>query len=232
MEQNNFNKKELKNLLSSVLEPYKNLMSVEEFLSLAEEVAEETINGRHVLQHVKPKLPEVGMYAFSNGKFSSDAKAYPQLLGVVACVTSDEEAFVGQRGLILLPNEVLGLWHNSRVKNGIEDEHDGLKNTLELIEYSKSQKNALPAIDWCIQNSKDNYQIFVPAVEQLKEICKNADKINMALKAIKGACLQEWIYSSTEQSSCRQYSILSSVACVGANSKCGKDVSTRFVIAF
>ena len=232
MEYNNFDRKEFKNLLSSVLEPYKTQMSVEEFLSLAEEVAEEVINGHHVLRHVKPKLPEVGMYAFSNGKFSFDANAYPQLLGVVAWVTSDENALSGQRGLILLPNEVWGSWHNSRVKNGIEDEKDGLKNTLALIAYSKRQKNALPAIDWCIQNSKDNYQIFVPAIEQLSRICKNADKINMALKAIKGAGLQEWIYSSTEHSQCRQYSVLSSVACVGASSKCGKDVSTRFVIAF
>lgn len=143
----------------------------------------------------------VGRYAFEGGKFSLDPNAYPNCQGVVAWLNPKSSAPIGQRGLILTPDEVRLEWSDKYIDVGIGYEDDGQANTYKLVTCGKRYGIKFPAAEWCHSYSKNGVipgEGFLPAKNQLKSIVINQNIINLALEKIGGTILRGWIWSSTD----------------------------------
>jgi len=147
---------------------------------------------------------KVGWYAFAGGLFSADPDAYPNCQGVVGWVNPDKSAPMGQRGLIVTPDEVEMMWSDEDCETNIKDEYDGKGNTEKLIAYGKAHGISFPAAEWCNAYCKNGVKPgegFMPAEEQLKRIVAKRKIVNPALQKIGGIILDGWIWSSSENSS-------------------------------
>ena len=146
---------------------------------------------------------KVGWYAFAGGKFSPAPDAYANCQGVVGWVNPDKSAPIGQRGLIITPDEVKKAWSSVNCETNIKDEYDGKGNTEKLIAYGKAHDISFPAAEWCAQYSQNGVRPgegFMPASEQLKRIVANREIINPAMQKIDGVELGGWIWSSSKYS--------------------------------
>ena len=144
---------------------------------------------------------KVAWYAFEGRKFSPDPNAYPNCQGVVACLNPDPDAPIGQRGLILVPDEVQIEWADDYCEIGSDDYEDGKANTAKLIAFGKKNYSSFPAAEWCYSYSKNGVKPgegFLPAKSQLRSIIAHQNTINPALEKIGGIILRGWIWSSTE----------------------------------
>lgn len=175
----------------------------------------------------------VGWFAFANGRFSADKNAYADLLGVVAWINPDKNALKGSRGLILLPDELSDVWQEKRCLTNISDTKNGEDNTEKYEQFSLNNNISFPMLERCKNYSKrTGKNVFVPAINQLREIAKNVEAINVSLKVIRAPILKDWIFSSTEYNIWREYSVFFPIGCDGLCSKIEKKCSTRFVISF
>ena len=128
---------ELKDVLLSLAQKYG--LSAGELKNLAVEVLQDLEDKSVVQQEVIPTTSSqivVGWYAFAGGKFSKDP-AYPNCQGVVAWINPNPNAPIGERGLIITPDEVTLEWVYEDCEAGICDEEDGQANTRKLIAYGK-----------------------------------------------------------------------------------------------
>ena len=144
---------------------------------------------------------KVGWYAFEGGNFSPNPNAYPNCQGVVAYLSPDPYAPIGQRGLILTPDEIQLPWADEYCETESNDYEDGKSNTAKLIAYGKKNYIDFPAAEWCYSYSKNGVKPgegFLPAKGQLRSIVTHQNTINPALEKIGGVILRGWILSSTE----------------------------------
>ena len=138
---------------------------------------------------VQPSLYQVGDYYNENGKE-----------GVVFKVWDD-----GRHGKIVSLDETKAPW-DSRVKwdsaNGYsggtctyaDSESDGKANTDKIMSRSDSQY--FDAFEWCRAKGSSWY---LPAIDELKQIYNNIDKLNSTLSQYGGTALTNYRYwSSTE----------------------------------
>lgn len=176
---------------------------------------------------------KVGWYAFANGKFSADKKAYENLLGVVAWVNSDRSALKGSRGLILLPDALDDVWQTKKCLTNTSDKDNGEENTEKCKQAFLKNKASFPLVDWCQQyNKRTKQKAFIPAINQLLKIAENVDVINISLKGIKSPLLKGWVMSSTECNQWRQYAVCFPYVLDGACGKSDSKIVKRVVIAF
>lgn len=146
---------------------------------------------------------QVGYFAFAEKKFSPDPNAYPNCQGVVAWLNPDENALIGQKGLILIPETVITIWANKLCFIDVQDSLDGCANTQKIWDYARKNDVSFPAFRNCLRYSKNGIkagEAFVPAIEQLQKIMLNQDIIDVSLSKINGDCLNATIMSSTEAS--------------------------------
>ena len=227
-------KQELKDVLLSLAQKYG--LSAGELKNLAVEVLQDLEDKSVVQQEVIPTTSSqivVGWYAFAGGKFSKDP-AYPNCQGVVAWINPNPNAPIGERGLIITPDEVTLEWVYEDCEAGICDEEDGQANTRKLIAYGKEHGISFPAAKWCYAYSKNAVtpgEGFLPAKNQLKRIVANRDIINSALKRIGGVILDGWIWSSSEESTNYAWGVSASYGGVGDLDK-GLSFYVRCVLAF
>ena len=178
---------------------------------------------------------KVGWYAFAGGKFSPNPNAYANCQGVVGWVNPDKSAPMGQRGLIVTPDEVKKAWSDKHCETNIKDEYDGKGNTEKLIAYGKAHDISFPAAEWCAQYSKNGVKPgegFMPASEQLKLIVANRKIVNPALQKIGGIILDGWIWSSSEYTNNTAWSVHAHSGCVGWHYKSYGYIYVRCVLAF
>ena len=144
---------------------------------------------------------QVGWYAFGGGKFAPNADAFPNLWGVVAWLNPQENAPIGKRGLILLPDEVRRQWATTSCITNCLDVEDGQANTQALLALGKEKKLHFPAAEWCAQYSGNGIKpgdVFLPAQMQLHNMVANLRVVNEALAKIDGMRLHNWVWSSTD----------------------------------
>ena len=213
-----------KELLGAIINTYN--LSKEEVTDLVEDVFANNVMSNGTI--------EVGYYAFEGGKFSKDPNAYPNCQGVVAWINPNPNAPIGERGLIITPDEVTLEWVDEDCEAGICDEEDGQANTRKLIAYGKEHGISFPAAKWCYAYSKNAVtpgEGFLPAKKQLKRIVADRDIINSALKKIGGVILDGWIWSSSEESTNYAWGVSASYGGVGDLDK-GLSFYVRCVLAF
>ena len=177
---------------------------------------------------------KVGWYAFAGGKFSPDPDSYPNCQGVVGWVNPDKSAPIGQRGLIITPDEVKKAWSSVNCETNIKDEYDGKGNTEKLIAYGKKHKIKFPAAEWCNAYCKNGVKPgegFMPAKEQLERIVANRKIVNPALQGIGGIILDGWYWSSSEYSYGTAWLVYAYDGSVYGNSKY-YNLYVRCVLAF
>lgn len=221
-------KQELNDFLLSLARKYG--LSVSELKNLAVEVAQELEN-----KSIKPKI-KVGWYAFEGAKFSPNPKAYPNCQGVVGWLNPNPNAPIGQRGLILTPDEFSSTYADRYSKAGSNSENDGKSNTRKMVLCARDNGVVSSAAIWCYSYSKDGVRIgeaFFPAKNQLKQLVANRLIINPALERIDGDILDGLYVSSSE---CDELGVW------GVNTNCAQDdilidkvnefVNIRSVIAF
>ena len=212
-----------KELLGAIINTYN--LSKEEVTDLVEDVFANNVMSNGTI--------EVGYYAFEGGKFSKDPNAYPNCQGVVAWINPNPNAPIGERGLIITPDEVTLEWVDEDCEAGICDEEDGQANTRKLIAYGKEHGISFPAAKWCYAYSKNAVtpgEGFLPAKNQLKRIVANRDIINSALKRIGGVILDGWIWSSSEYSYGNAWNVLAYGGVYGGSK--GNSFYVRCVLAF
>ena len=177
---------------------------------------------------------KVGWYAFAGGKFSPAPDAYANCQGVVGWVNPDKSAPIGQRGLIITPDEVKKAWSSVNCETNIKDEYDGKGNTEKLIVYGKAHGISFPAAEWCVRYSKNGVRPgegFMPSKEQLKLIVANRELVNPALQGIGGIILDGWYWSSSEYSYGTAWLVYAYDGSVYGNSKY-YNLYVRCVLAF
>lgn len=148
-------------------------------------------------------FPEVGWYAFADGKFSPEPDSYPNCWGVVGWVNPDKRAPQGRRGLIVVPDAIRASWSGKNCKTDIKNIYDGQSNMSRLLVYGRSHDVVIPAAEWCADYGKNGVkagEVFWPAKEQLEGIVANRDVVNSALEIIGGVKLTGWIWTSCEHS--------------------------------
>ena len=178
---------------------------------------------------------KVGWYAFAGGKFSPNPNAYANCQGVVGWVNPDKSAPMGQRGLIVTPDEVKKAWSDKHCETNIKDEYDGKGNTEKLIAYGKAHDISFPAAEWCAQYSQNGVRPgegFMPASEQLKRIVANREIINPAMQKIDGVELGGWIWSSSEYTHCHAWIVSAFIGSVDWGGKYYDYSCVRCVLAF
>ncbi len=144
---------------------------------------------------------KVGWYAFTNGKFSPDFTAYPQIKGIVVWTNPDHRAPIGRRGLIMLTESSNQCWAGNVVKTGICDQDNGWLNTQKLAEYADNYQVRFPAVEWCRNYSRNGVKkgsAFIPAINQLMQIYENIRLIRAAYRNIGLWPYNSSIVSSTE----------------------------------
>ena len=144
---------------------------------------------------------QVGWYAFGGGKFAPNADAFPNLWGVVAWLNPQENAPIGKRGLILLPDEVRRQWATTSCITNCLDVEDGQANTQALLALGKEKKLHFPAAEWCANYSQNGVKPgegFLPAIYQVRLMVSNHKIVNRSLVVIGGDKLVGWIWSSSE----------------------------------
>ena len=177
---------------------------------------------------------KVGWYAFAGGKFSPAPDAYANCQGVVGWVNPDKSAPIGQRGLIITPDEVKKAWSSVNCETNIKDEYDGKGNTEKLIAYGKAHGISFPAAEWCVRYSKNGVRPgegFMPSKEQLKRIVANWELVNPALQKIDGIILDGWIWSSSEDDYAYAWVVNAGDGSVSFYNK-GSNLYVRCVLAF
>ena len=177
---------------------------------------------------------KVGWYAFAGGKFSPAPDAYANCQGVVGWVNPDKSAPIGQRGLIITPDEVKKAWSSVNCETNIKDEYDGKGNTEKLIVYGKAHGISFPAAEWCVRYSKNGVRPgegFMPSKEQLKRIVANWELVNPALQKIDGIILDGWIWSSSEDDYAYAWVVNAGDGSVSFYNK-GSNLYVRCVLAF
>ena len=177
---------------------------------------------------------KVGWYAFAGGKFSPAPDAYANCQGVVGWVNPDKSAPIGQRGLIITPDEVKKAWSDKHCETNIKDEYDGKGNTEKLIVYGKAHGISFPAAEWCVRYSKNGVRPgegFMPSKEQLKRIVANWELVNPALQKIDGIILDGWIWSSSEDDYAYAWVVNAGDGSVSFYNK-GSNLYVRCVLAF
>lgn len=212
-----------KEMLSAIVKIYK--LTKEQMLGLLEEV--------YANNGLSNQLISVGWYVFEGGKCSPAPNAYPNLQGVVAWVNPDPNAPIGQRGLILMPDEVTLKWADEYCETVIRDEEDGQGNTKSLIAYGKEHGVCFPAAEWCSNYSKNGVKPgegFLPATHQLERIFANKDVIDSALKKIGADTLVNWLLSSSDYGSSFVWGVNIDTSKVGLAKMTA--FSVRCVIAF
>ena len=177
---------------------------------------------------------KVGWYAFAGGKFSPAPDAYANCQGVVGWVNPDKSAPIGQRGLIITPDEVKKAWSSVNCETNIKDEYDGKGNTEKLIVYGKAHGISFPAAEWCVRYSKNGVRPgegFMPSKEQLKRIVANWELVNPALQKIDGIIPDGWIWSSSEDDYAYAWVVNAGDGSVSFYNK-GSNLYVRCVLAF
>lgn len=186
-------KQELNDFLLSLARKYG--LSVSELKNLAVEVAQELEN-----KSIKPKI-KVGWYAFEGAKFSPNPKAYPNCQGVVGWLNPNPNAPIGQRGLILTPDEELYPYADGYYCAGSVDENDGKFNTIKMLLYNRNCNTVFCSAVWCSAHPRKGVrdgEAFFPAKNQLKKVIANRRIINPALERINGDIIDGLYISSTE----------------------------------
>lgn len=143
---------------------------------------------------------KVGWYAFEGGKFSPNPYAYPNCQGVVAWLNPNKFACKGNRGLILIPEEVRAIWADEYCDVDVTDKNDGYRNTQKILAYAKANSVKFPAAEWCATYSKNGIKfgtVFMPAQNQLKKMMRHREEINEAISQIGGDLFTDWCWSST-----------------------------------
>ncbi len=149
---------------------------------------------------MKKNKIKVGWYAFEGGNFSPIPNAYPNCQGVVAWLNPNKFARKGQRGLILIPEDIKAVWSNEYCEVDVTDKNDGYCNTQKILAYGKANSVKFPAAEWCATYSKNGIKsgmAFMPALNQLKKMMRYHEEINEALSQIGGDLLEDWCWSST-----------------------------------
>ena len=178
---------------------------------------------------------EVGWYAFADGKFSANPKAYRNLQGVVAWINADRDAPKGKKGLILMPEQVKRLWAETLCDTRIGDENNGKNNTHKLLTYGRNYKVLLPAVEWCVNYHKHGVLTgdgFMPAKQQLLRIVQNVKIVNEALEKIGGDKLSGYIWTSSEYNPCYAWVVKAENAQQYTNLKHYSQSAVRCVVAF
>ena len=175
-------------------------------------------------------------YAFAGGKFASDPKAYPNCQGVVGWINPDKNASEGDRIYVVLPEFRFDEYSYEYCKTGANDENDGRANTLRLIDYARQHFVKFPAAlyahNYC-KNGVTQGEVFLPAREQLRQLCKHSEGLRESLRKIGGSFHGE-LFSSTEASYCDVWVVHSNSGGMTTYSKnCNKtNVFTVYILAY
>lgn len=142
---------------------------------------------------------KVGWYAFEGGNFSPYPDAYLNCLGVVAWLNPNKFTRKGQRGLILMPEEIAAAWSNEYCDIDT-NKNDGYRNTQKILAFGRTNQVKFPAAEWCATYSENGIKsgmAFMPAQNQLQKMMCHSNEINEALSQIGGDLLKDWCWSST-----------------------------------
>ena len=208
-------------------------MSVEDILAIVDDWGRGDANSDDValLSKVEP-----GWFAFARGKFSPYPEAYPNCQGVVGWVNPDKNAPKGQRGLIVIPEQVVQVWSVEACVVGVTDEEDGQGNTKKILAYAREKNCFFGAALFCgmyCKNGVRQGECFLPARRQLERIYDNESVINPSLEAIDGDSFKGNICSSTEYDEKNVVCVMDPGGLFDILSKeYGKEYAVRGVIAF
>ena len=153
--------------------------------------------------------PRVGWYAYVNDIFAPYPDAYSELLGIVSWLNPDANAPIGKRGLILIPQKFTDKWSNNYGRTGVNHSSDGKNNTKELMVWNKLKKYVFYAAQACFNYKAkgiEKGEAFLPAVEQLSDIVKNAYTIRLAMKEL-GLDFKGKLLTSTEYTNHFAYTV-------------------------
>lgn len=124
------------------------------------------------------------------------------LSGVIFWVDGD-----GEHGLLVAMSETRAQWctddrmPSQRVAVGASHFADGRANNDAVLSHDASYR--FPAFEWC---AKQGDAWYIPAVNEMKELCRNLGTINDAIKANGGTPISQALYAtSTEKNSCECY---------------------------
>jgi len=174
---------------------------------------------------------KVGDYAFRSGLFSPHPETYPFCIGVIGWLNPDKNAPKGQRGLIVWPEQIVASWMQTPSLTGVADCSNGKANTQELVNAQRRIGSYICGVNYCLDNTPDlPFDLYWPAVDELKKITENCEIIRPALEKIEGEFIG-FLFSSTEADAEHAYTVYSRDGRVQKEHK-AFDNRISFVIAF
>ena len=176
---------------------------------------------------------KVGDYAFRGGLFSPHPETYPFCIGVIGWLNPDKNAPKGKRGLIVWPEQIVSPWMQTQTpcSTGVSNQSDGCANTKELVKMQQRIRTRILGVDYCLENTPNQpFDLYWPAVDELKKIVENCEIIRPALEKIEGEFIG-FLFSSTEADAEHAYTVYSRNGRVEKEHK-AFDNRISFVIAF
>lgn len=143
---------------------------------------------------------KIGDYAFADGSLSADPQFRNLITGIVVWKNPIADAPIGQRGIIMMPEEKLLAWAKEWYGLGGPRLDNGYANTYNLLEVADERKIKLPAMQYCADYCQNGVQAgegFGAALRQMEAIAKNRLQFVASLERIRAVAFDKWYWTSS-----------------------------------